>query len=117
MPDKNIVKLTEKLASGRRRSWFKRVDSVDMDVIQAKGMYGFDGPFLKAGDNYLEDGVIVLWMDPVGSVKSNGKDYQYGMVLAGEISWVGTWNENQKLLLGQKVIEALEAARLQFESI
>lgn len=129
MRDKAIIKLTPIHESGRRSTFFKKISGIDSDVVQKRGMYGIVGEFLKAGDNLLYDGDIILRGDPINSVRHASHTYAFGMVLAGEISWIGTWTKDDRdnlnntvygkkkggqLQLAMELERALESARLQF---
>lgn len=56
--------------SGRRSGWTKHVTAVDTSKHNG---YAFDGPFLRAGENELPVGSIIIQKNPEGSVK-NGWD-------------------------------------------
>jgi hypothetical protein len=66
------VELTPQTASGRRESWFKKVDSVDSSQ---KGGYAYEGDFLKPGiELELKVGSIIIECSPHGSVKNGWKE-------------------------------------------
>lgn len=54
-------------ASGHRKGWWKRITSVDPTK---KGGYSLNGEFLRAGENDLPLGAIVVEQYPTGSVKN-----------------------------------------------
>ena len=63
---KTIIKLDTVRASGNRESWFKTITGI---IEGATGAKGFSGDYLKAGENRLEVGTILLHVWPSGSVK------------------------------------------------
>lgn len=105
------VKLSTSRASGRRRSWFKRVTGLNKSAPQ--GGYQLIGTFLQA-DKMLEIpvGACVIEVKPTGSAKTDGKQAvvyrldESGLVQVFEADWktdfLAIRDEIEKLLGGVK---------------
>lgn len=63
---KTIVNLATVRASGNRESWFKTITGI---IEGGTGAKGVSGDYLKAGQNRLEVGTVVLHVWPSGSAK------------------------------------------------
>jgi hypothetical protein len=71
-PEIVTIKLHSGGTSGNRKSWFKKVDSVDPSQ---KGGYAYDGDFLESCvELELKVGTIIIECSPRGSVKNGWKE-------------------------------------------
>ena len=57
--------------SGGRRGWHKLITGIDRSK---KGGFAVEGSFLDEGLQDVEEGSLILQVDPTGSVKNGGKD-------------------------------------------
>ena len=61
---KTIVEIKTVFASGGRESWFKTITGI---IEGGTGAKGFSGDYLKAGQNRIEVGTLILHVWPSGS--------------------------------------------------
>ena len=94
-----------KCTSGRRKSWYKKVNSVDTKKTNG---YAFEGDFLSEGEHDLNEGDIIIEKVPAGSVKDGGfgaNIYRVGNDLE-LVTQYQTWSKNF-LSFRDKVAELL----------
>lgn len=67
-----IVNYTKPTRSGHRTGWARTFTDVEDDTRGVKAFTG--GEYLREGENRLPVGMLVLYIEPVGSVKNGHND-------------------------------------------
>ena len=109
---KLILKFSAPSASGRREGWTKVFSSVDST---ARGAKAFSGEYLRAGENSVKEGDLVVLVSPCGSVKNGWQEGEICRVVSGEDGFAVLESVSEEFDWRQEFLSLMNAAEALLE--